>query len=347
MTKQKRRPTMKDVARHAGVSVSTVSYVLNDSGPVAPDRRSRVLDAVRVLDYAPNASARSLKRRSAATIGLVIPDLTNQFFATVAEGVVGAASANDVLVVLCVPQASTDAEDQYTRLLRSQRLDGAIYLTGTGTLPGAILELARFGPIVLVDEHIPGFDLPSVISDSRRGAREVASHVLEQGHKRIAVIGGPPRLWTAQQRLAGYREAVAAYGGDPDALPVLLGDYRKQSGFELAAQALTTDRPTERPTALVCANDLMAIGALEYCKSIHLRVPEDVSIVGFDDIPVSALLTPKLTTVRQPAHDMGYRATTLLFDLLDNESRTQPEEILSTTVQIRESVLPPVPDAQD
>ncbi|WP_211177808.1 LacI family DNA-binding transcriptional regulator [Pseudonocardia acidicola] len=335
----RRRPTMKDVAEHARVSVSTVSYVLNDSGPVAPERRNRVLDAVRLLEYSPNESARSLKRRSASTIGLVVPELTNQFFAMVAEGVQKAASTRDVLVVLCVPDATGQPEENHAKLLRSQRLDGVVYLSGTGTLPASILELSRFGPVVLVDEQIPGFDLPAVACDSRRGAREVARHVLDQGHRRIAVIGGPSALWTAQQRLAGYREAFAAAGMDPDGVPVLVGDYRQDSGRELAAQALAGPEG-ERPTALLCANDLMAIGAVEYCKSVGIRVPDDVSIVGFDDLPVSALITPRLTTVRQPAHDMGYHAVMALFDILENKE-SESLGLQPTTVQLRDSVGPP------
>lgn len=331
---------MKDVARHAGVSVSTVSYVLNDSGPVAAPRRARVLEAVRTLNYTPNESARSLRRRSAATIGLVVPDLANQFFALVAEGVERAASARDVLVVLCVPEATEEPETHHAELLRSQRLDGVIYLSGTGTSPSSVLELARSGPVVLVDEQIPGFDLPFVVSDGRRGARELARHVLDQGHRRIAVIGGPPTLWTAEQRLAGYREAFAAAGLEPDDVPVFSGDYRQQSGAELAEVALSGDAAV-RPTALLCANDLMAIGALEYCRSVGLGVPQDVSIAGFDDVPVASLLTPRLTTVRNPARDMGYAAAQLLFELLGDPAARREQDPIPVTAQIRESVGPP------
>jgi LacI family transcriptional regulator len=335
-----RRPTMKDVAQHAGVSVSTVSYVLNNSGPVAAERRARVLDAVEVLNYTPNESARSLKRRSASTIGLVVPDLANQFFALLAEGVERAASERDVLVVLCAPEATGAAGSVNARLLRSQRLDGVVYLSGADMSPSSLLELTRLGPVVLVDEQIPGFDLPAVVSDSRRGARVIARHVLEQGHRRIAVIGGPPRLWTAQQRLAGYREALAAAGLDPDDLPVLAGDYHQDSGAELAAQLLSGP-PGERPTALLCANDLMAIGALQYCKSAGISVPAELSIVGFDDLPVASLLTPALTTVRQPARDMGFAAANLLFDLLEDKPGDSSNGMFPVTVQIRDSVAPP------
>jgi LacI family transcriptional regulator len=331
---------MKDVAEHAGVSVSTVSYVLNNSGPVAAERRARVLDAIRILDYTPNESARSLKRQSASTIGLVVPELANQFFALVAEGVERAASEQDVLVVMCVPEATARHDPHHAQLLRSQRLDGVVYLSGTGTSPREVLELARSGPVVLVDEHLPGSDLPAVVSDSRRGAREVAQHVLEHGHRRLAVIGGPPALWTAQQRLAGYREAVAGAGLDPDAVPIYDGDYRQASGVELAAKALAGPA-AKRPTAILCANDLMAVGALEHCRSAGLRVPEDVSIVGFDDIPFVSLLTPRLTTVRQPAREMGFAVISLLFDLLSGNRPVEPLQLMPITVQIRESVARP------
>jgi DNA-binding LacI/PurR family transcriptional regulator len=317
---QQRWPTMKDVARHAGVSVSTVSYVLNDSGPVAADRRARVLDAVQVLNYAPNEAARGLKRRSSPTIGLVVPELSNPYFAMVAEGVERTASANDALVVFCAPEATGEAESFTSRLLRSQRLNGIIYLSGASTVPRSLLSLTRLGPIVLVDEQLPGFDLPAVVSDNRRGARELAKHVIEHGHQRIAIIGGPMRLWTSQQRLAGYREAFAYAGMDPDDVLVVEGNYRQQSGLELAQRLLDVPKD-KRPTALLCANDLMAIGALEYARSAGIDVPEQLSVVGFDDVPFAAALTPRLTTVRQPAHDMGSQAATLLFELLDAKNR--------------------------
>lgn len=344
---QKRWPTMKDVARHAGVSVSTVSYVLNNSGPVAPERRARVMDAVQVLNYAPNEAARGLKRRSAPTIGLVIPELSNPYFAMIAEGVERTASANDALVVFCAPEATGEAESFNGRLLRSQRLSGIIYLSGASTSSPSLLSLTPLGPIVLVDEQLPGFDLPAVVSDNRRGARELAKHVIDMGHRRIAVIGGPAALWTSQQRLAGYREAFAAAGMDPDEVPVVEGNYHQSSGHALAEQLL--DVPLDRrPTALLCANDLMAIGAMEYARSAKIELPDELSIAGFDDVPFATALTPRLTTVRQPAHDLGCRAAELLFHLLDAKNSDAPAAAPGTTppaplpveLCIRESVAP-------
>ncbi|MET7899939.1 LacI family DNA-binding transcriptional regulator [Streptomyces sp. NPDC005355] len=333
-----RRPTMKDVAERAGVAVSTVSYVLNDSGPVAADRRVRVLEAVSALGYLPNESARNLKRRSVATVGLVVPDLVNQYFAMIAEGVEQAASEKDVLVVFCTPEATGDGESWNSRLLRSQRLDGLIYLSGAETRMEPLVELTRVGPVVLVDEKLPGFGLPCVVSQNRRGAREIAAHVTSLGHEQLAILSGPLELWTAEQRLSGYREAIAAAGLDPDTVPLLVGDYRMSSGEQLAAEILS--RPAgERPTALICANDLMAIGALSYCRRAGLRVPEDVSVVGFDDLPFASLLTPGLTTVRQPAREMGVKAAKLLLGMVDGAEPASPPPS-PVSLKIRESTGP-------
>jgi DNA-binding LacI/PurR family transcriptional regulator len=154
----------------------------------------------------------------------------------------------------------------------------------------------------------------------------------------LAILGGPPELWTAEQRISGYREAIAAAGIDPDAVPVLAGDYRISSGEKLAAELL--DRPAhERPTALICANDLMAIGVLSFCRRTGLRIPEDVSVVGFDDLPFASLLTPGLTTVRQPAREMGIAATELLLGMVGGEEPASPPPV-AVTPMIRESTGP-------
>jgi DNA-binding LacI/PurR family transcriptional regulator len=338
--KQNHRPTMKDVAEQAQVSVSTVSYVLNNNGQVSAERRIRVLNAVRALDYIPNESARNLKRQSASTIGLVVPDLVNQFFSLLARGVVRAAAEHDVLVVLCSVENSEEAEFSHARLLRSQRVDGVIYESGFHESPGSLLELRSLGPVVLVDERIPGLDLPAVVADGRRGAREVASHLIKLGHKRFACIAGPTAHWTSEQRLAGYREGIAMGGIDPDNMSVLVGDYQMDSGYKLTEKFLNT-AVEDRPTALLCANDLMAIGALEYCRSNGIKVPEDVSVVGFDDIPTAQLLTPRLTTVRQPAYEMGMSAAKLLIAMTQGEEKMDLLTPHPVEVVVRESTAKP------
>lgn len=338
--RQNQRPTMKDVAEQAQVSVSTVSYVLNNSGQVSEVRRARVLNAVRALDYIPNESARNLKRQSASTIGLVVPDLVNQFFSLLARGVVRAAARHDVLVVLCSAENTEEAEFGNARLLRSQRVDGVIYESGFHESPRSLIELQSLGPVVLVDERFPGLDLPVVVADGRRGAREVAAHLVELGHKRFACIAGPTTHWTSEQRLSGYREGLAMGGIDPDDMRILEGDYQMDSGYRLAQVFL--DAPeSQRPTALLCANDLMAIGALEYCRTNAVNVPGDVSIVGFDDIPTAQLLTPRLTTVRQPAYEMGMSAAELLIGMTQGEGNLDLLEPHPVELVVRESTAKP------
>ena len=338
--RQNQRPTMKDVAEQAQVSVSTVSYVLNNSGQVSEVRRARVLNAVRALDYIPNESARNLKRQSASTIGLVVPDLVNQFFSLLARGVVRAAARHDVLVVLCSAENTEEAEFGNARLLRSQRVDGVIYESGFHESPRSLIELQSLGPVVLVDERFPGLDLPVVVADGRRGAREVAAHLVELGHKRFACIAGPTTHWTSEQRLSGYREGLAMGGIDPDDMRILEGDYQMDSGYRLA-QVFLDAAESQRPTALLCANDLMAIGALEYCRTNAVNVPGDVSIVGFDDIPTAQLLTPRLTTVRQPAYEMGMSAAELLIGMTQGEGNLDLLEPHPVELVVRESSAKP------
>jgi DNA-binding LacI/PurR family transcriptional regulator len=331
---------MKDVADYAKVSVSTVSYVLNNNGQVSEERRTRVHNAIKALDYIRNESARNLKRQLASTIGLVVPDLINPFFSLLARGVVRAAANHNVLVVLCSAQNTEEAEFGNAMLLRSQRVDGVIYESGFHESPSSLLELQALGPVVLVDERINGIDLPSVVADGRRGAREVARHVVELGHKRFGCIAGPTSHWTAEQRLSGYREGLAMGGFDPDKMDVRVGDYGMDSGYKLA-EILLNVPISERPTALLCANDMMAIGALEYCRSNGLQVPHDISIVGFDDVPTAQLLTPRLTTVRQPAYDMGISAAEILIGLTQGEKKTDILTLHPVEVIVRESTAKP------
>jgi DNA-binding LacI/PurR family transcriptional regulator len=334
-----RRPTIRDVAAHAGVSVATVSYVVNGTRTVADGTRERVESAIATLGFEPNSAARGLKRRRASSIGLVVPDLLNQFFAELAAGIEETAAKRDVLLVLCSTGFSAEREAYYTRLLHGRRVDGVIYLSGTGLPPAALVELAAQEPIVFVDERLPGVDAPYIGADNRRGARDVMRHVIEQGHERIAIIGGPDGLWTAEQRLAGYREALAAGGFDPDAAPLILGDYREASGARALDALLDGDAPA--PTAIVAANDLMAIGALERAAERGLDLPRDLSVAGFDDVPLAQFLRPRLTTVRQPAREMGRAAAAALFARLDTPGGEPGRVELPAPLVVRDSVAPP------
>jgi DNA-binding LacI/PurR family transcriptional regulator len=331
----KGKTTIKDVAALAGVSVGTVSAVINRSPLVAEATRARVLLGIQQLAYRPNNTARSLRHHRVSSLGLILPDLQNAFFSSVAEGVQATCEENDVLVVLCMTWARPEREHYYAEKLQTARLDGVIYLSGSGIPSPNLLQLAKSRQILFVDESLPGVDIPFISAENRSGAREVAKHVLKSGHVAVGIIGGPPRLWTSEQRLAGYREALAGAGLDPDAAPMRSGDYDESSGYRIARELLGARSPAI--TALFCANDLMAIGALKYCRDAGIAVPAEVSITGFDNIPAASLVDPALTTVAQPGHDMGRAAAQLLLHQIKGIA-APTVTVFPTTLCVRRSV---------
>jgi LacI family transcriptional regulator len=336
---RQKRATIRDVARLSGVSISTVSLALNAPDSASAATRAKVLEAVERLDYEPNASARSLKRGRTHSIGLIVPDLANPYFVNIVAGVEGEARARGYVLVVGSTDWQTSNEERYSSLLRTQRLDGVIYNSGSGLAPSSLLELATDEPVVFVDERVVGFEGFFVGVDNRGGARDAASYLFGLGHRRIAIIGGPTGLWTAEQRLSGYREAAVAAGVDLDAVPVVHGNYQFESGRHAAATILDGD-PAGRPTALLIANDMMALGAIAYCREVGLDVPTDIGIVGFDDIPSAVLMTPPLTTVRQPGRELGVAAVRVLLDRADG---LDPERsiMLPADLVVRGSACPP------
>jgi DNA-binding LacI/PurR family transcriptional regulator len=311
-----------------------VSVVLNESAPASEPTRRRVLAAVRELGYEPNSQARNLKRRRAHAVGLIVPDILNPFFALVAEGVQEEARRRDYLLVLCSSDFEAEREAGHARLLRANRLDGVVYLSGTGSLAEPLLDLAERAPLVVVDERVDGLTRPFVGSDNRRGARLAAELALARGHRHLGIVAGPPGLWTARQRLAGYRDALTEAGIDPAGVPTVNGDYRIESGAVAAERLLAG---AQRPTALLVANDLMAIGCLRHCARAGIAVPGDVGVIGYDDVPLAALVTPSLTTVRQPARELGRAAARILLDLIEGHDAIREIDLPAELV-VRESL---------
>ncbi|QCR35897.1 LacI family DNA-binding transcriptional regulator [Nissabacter sp. SGAir0207] len=332
------RPTIRDVARQAEVSIGTVSAVINNSGrPVAARTRERVLQAIAELGFEPNNAARSLKSQRISSIGLVAPDLGNAFFADIAEGIQLVLGQSDFLLVLCLTWSDTAREEYYAQVLRTQRLDGVIYLSGTGQPSPSLQALARRGAVVFVDECLPGIPAPFVSAQNRQGAAELARHVLACGHRRLLFISGPRGMWTSEERLSGYHDACRAQGLEPEKMPLLAGDYTEQSGMRLAARILAQPR-AEWPTAILCANDLMAIGVIRHCQQQGVAVPGDLSVTGFDDIPAAALVSPPLTTVRQSGHQMGSAAAELLLHRLGCLPEPPAQTDFPATLKLRHSV---------
>jgi LacI family transcriptional regulator len=331
--------TISDVAKRAGVSTMTVSRVLNNSGPISPQTRKRVEKAIAELGYVPNALARSLHFKRTKTIALVLTDITNPFFTTIARGVEDAASKQGFTVMFCNTDESQDEEAEYLKVLLQKQVDGML-LVPACLEPDSVLFLQeRQTPVVILDRRIPNVRIDTVRCDSEGGAYALIRHLLELGHTRVAVLSGPRTVSTAIDRVTGYRRAMQAAGLDVSEELAMHGEFNQASGYAMAQQALALD---PRPTALFAANNFIAIGAYRALRDAGLHVPEDVSLVAFDDLPAPLVMEPFLTVAAQPAYEMGQKATELLLARLSGEGPADCQEIvLPTEVIVRRSSGPP------
>lgn len=306
--------TIKDVARAAGVGQATVSRVLNGSGPVGQETRERVLAACRALGYVPNGPARSLVNRATGTVGLIIPDITNPFFPAVTRGVEDAASQAGYTVFLCNTDNDSAMEETDVRKLRERCVDGIIFV-GSQARRSRLERLLQDGiPVVVTDREVSDLDADSVLVDNAAGASAAVSHLVELGHTRIAHAAGHRETPTGQDRCTGYRSALEQAGLPVDESLIVWGEFNVESGIR-AGQVLLGRSP--RPTAIFAANDMIALGVIRAAREAGLAVPQDLSVVGFDDIPMAALVSPPLTTVRQPAYEMGWLAMRMLLERIE------------------------------
>jgi LacI family transcriptional regulator len=320
--------TIREVARRAAVAPITVSRVINDSGNVNEATRARVRQAIEELHYVPNSLARSLRSRQSHTIALIVSDITNPFWTTVARGVEDTAAENDYRTILCNTDENPAKEANYLNLLVERRVDGVIIAPTTRDKKQlAVLKQLQV-PCVLIDRRVEGFKVDSVYGDSRTGARLLIDHLIDLGHRRIALINGPDTISSAQDRAAGYRESLEAHQITVEESLILCGDFKQASGYRLVKQALACD---PRPTAIFAANNFIAVGAWQALHEAGLRVPEDVALVCIDDVPFLSAIDPFLTVAAQPAYEMGEAAARLLVERLT----------IHRTGKAREVVLPP------
>lgn len=334
--------TIYDVATEAGVSVATVSRVLNDTGyPVRPETRRRVLEAVAKFDFRPNDLARSLLLKSTRTVGLAIPDIANPYYPLISRGVEDVASAHGYTVVLGNTDRDAAKSERYIDTMLQKQVDGIILAGGGTDFTRASERFARRGTRVVFIGR-PGPPWPSVRVPNTDAAAAAIEHLVGLGHRRIAFIGGAPALTSAQDRLEGYRRSVAAHGLDDDERLCARGDFTEAGGYRATAQLLALSRP---PTAVFAANDRMAIGALAAAHDAGRRVPDDLSLVGFDDIPMASYLRPALTTVALPGYEMGAAAMRLLLEELAREPGADggppPAVALEAGLVVRDSTAPP------
>ena len=310
--------SIKDVAAHAGVSVGTVSNVLNRPERVAEDTRNRVQTAIKALGFVRNEPARQLRAGRSRTIGLLVLDAANPFFADVSRGAEEAAAKAGLAVILCNSGQDAAKETSYLNLMAEQRVQGLL-LTPVDADPIRLARLVERGmPVVLLDRRAEGDSMCSVSVDDVSGGELALTHLLEIGHERVAFVGGPTTIAQVKDRRAGARNALTRAGRDADSLLCIDTASMTVAAGREAGERLGGLPASRRPTAVFCANDLLALGLLQELIRQGLDVPNDVAIVGYDDIEFAGAAAVPLTSVRQPRHLLGKAAAELLLEETQN-----------------------------
>ena len=347
MAKQK---TIKDVAALAGVSIATASRVLSDSSyPVRPQLRQKVKEAAEKLEYAPNTVAQSLRREVCRDIALIVPNISNPFYLQAVLGVGEALSSGDYNMIFCNTMHDPDRERNFLRQLYERQVKGVILSSVAEGTAELVQKFSQRGmKFVLLDQMLPGVESPAIHYDSRAGARMAVEHLLGQGHRRIAFATTSLVRFTRMEIYRGYQEAMATAG--VPCPPELLyecainktgrgSDYELNIGRQIAKNFIADGCPA---TAILCINDMVAIGLVQALVQAGIRVPEDVSVVGFDDIPIAGAFLPALTTVHYPAQEIGRLAAIMLMDSIQTgESQTALSMSLTHKLMVRNSTAPP------
>lgn len=329
--------TIYDVARAAGVSISTVSHVLNETRYVKDTTKQRVLDAIAELNYRPSSLAQALVRQETKMLALIVPDNVNPFFAELARGLEDYGFEAGYNVILCNSDRNLDKEQAYLDMLISKRVDGLVYMTTT-------VDEERLKPLldhniktVAFDREYEGID--ALLLDNYQGGYDATQHLIDLGHRRIACISGPDVGTRSRDRVSGYEQALADAGIEADPALLVTGDWTYRSGREQIQHLMSVDQP---PTAVFICNDVMALGAISYLHERRIRIPEDVSLVGFDNISLSAFSCPPLTTLAMPVVEAGQCMCEMLLDRINDKA---PEEARRVTLRgellVRATTAPP------
>ena len=330
--------TIKEVAKHANVSVGTVSNVLSGSKTVGAAIRARVLAAIADLDYHPDQVARSLKVKRTRSLGLVLSDITNPFFAQVLRGAEECALANGYVLITLNSDDKVEREKKILGVLRSFRVDGILLVVAPNYGDSThISNVLRSGtPIVCLDRVTENIPLDCVSVNNIEGSQLCVRHLIQQGHRRIGIITGSPTLRTATERLEGYFAALKEAKIEVDSGLIKEGDFHETSGYRRGKELLLAHR---RPTAVFVSNGMMTIGFIHALNEVHLCCPEDIAVASFDDLPLAEAFRPQITVVSQPAYQVGYEGAQLLINRLQHKtsSRTPVAICLNPELKIRAS----------
>ncbi len=333
-------PNMKQIAQTAGVSLGTVSNVLNGSAIVSEPLRRRVLETVEVLGYQPSQLARGLRRDKTNMIGMIIPDVTNPFFPAVVRGAEDIAFSNGYRLVLCNTDNDHSKELTHLNELRTYLPSGLIVIPSNfSDLTKQAESYHRSGAAVVCVDRLPKrWQGDSVTVANEEGAYAATQYLIKLGHRRIAVITGPLHFTNAEQRVRGFRRAMKEAG------LTVAPEYLQESSFDLSgghSKALLLLRMLPRPTAIFAGNDMIAMGVIQTIHELGLHCPNDLSVIGFDDLEFAALISPPLTSVFQPGYQLGATAARILLDRVQGNKGPARHIVLPTEIRIRESVAPP------
>ena len=331
--------TIKEVADLAGVSITTVSHVINSTRFVKQETRQRVIEAMQRLNYRPNNTARSLRMGISKMLGLMVPDNSNPFFAEMARKIENLCYENGYNVILCNSDNNQEREASYIELLIGKMVDGVIFIA-SGNQPDHLTKLVEAEiPIVIVDREVNQQVADVILVDNCRGGYLATEYLIQLGHRNLACISGSSKVTPSADRVQGYLQALHDYGLQPDHEKIVSGDLSYEGGMKAMNTLLSLSQP---PTGVFCCNDLMAIGAMRAIRSASLRVPEDVSLVGFDDIFIASAVTPALTTIAQPISDIAGKAAELLLERARNPERERSATriIFQPQLIIRDSCHP-------
>jgi LacI family transcriptional regulator len=326
------RPTIYDIAKKAGVSAATVSKVLNNTGRISEKTRNLILDIVKELDYQPNVMASALNGKSIFTIGLIIPDISNPFFALVARRIEDRGHELGYNLVICSSDYSGVKEAKYISLLLQKNVDGIIIMSGFEDISPVEELIRRDVPFAIVGREVPSLDVNIVSIDNFLGGYLATSYLIQKGHKNIGIIG--MNVWSNRERYKGYVQALSENGLSYSKDIMYAEESSIESGKEIAKKLLNS---TQRPTAIFACFDVLAVGTLEAAREIGLNVPEDISIIGFDDTVWAQTSYPKLTTVAQPIEEIGEIAMDLLVQDIEKKKTEKQKIILKPKLVIRKS----------
>ncbi|MFC2084354.1 LacI family DNA-binding transcriptional regulator [Bacteroidota bacterium] len=327
---------LRTVAKYAKVSVSTVSRVINEPEKVNPATRIKVLKAIKKLNYKPNLTAQRLrsKAKQRNLIGLLVPDIQNPFYVEVVRGVEDQAYKNGYAVLMGNFAQDEIKEKMYLDIMHSEEIDGLI-VAPAHERDEKVIELLNHGiPIICVDRGLKDVDVDVVLVDNEKGAYDAVTYLIKKGHRRIAYIGGMKNIPTTLQRKEGYQKALRENGLKLEKSLIRFGNSKHESGKQIAEELLNCEKP---PTAFFTGNNLITLGALETIHNKKLNIPDDLAIIGFDDMPWAISLNPPLTAVGQPGYEIGKRAADVLLQRINDPDRLRAKIVLNTELKIRES----------